>query len=539
METKRSKSVFSRLVALCLAFVFVFSMSMTALAADVPLSPDAKQSVTVGGLEPGVQVYLYRIVKVNIQDEQPASPVYLWEDGVKGWVTRQYSDYIGTDGEVTQEFQELNESASTAFWQTLAAAVKSGDPDLPAAYEEITGAGENSVTFSEVIPGEYIAIAKNTTGVKVYRPTTVSVLPSYDEKTDRWYLKDVTAPTMKSTEPSVTKTVDEKSVGAGDTVTYTITALIPEYPANVAHHEVIVADALETSKLAFNNDIAVKDQSGVPANITEDYTVEQNASIDGKQYTFAVTFTDDYIAAHAGQNVTVTYTAEVTREAVQVNDNTAVLIYNNDPYADAHQTKDSTVSVYSYGITFNKVNESDKALTDVQFELYKANAAHDGVDGNALKFTYENGAYKYDPKAGTGTTSTLDVDDSTGQIKISALDTGYYMLKETKASDSGQYVVPRSMILIFLSDDPADGTLDNTSDASISGNENVISIVGNQAAIKDNTLSFTVKNTPLDDSGLTLPVTGGMGTMIFTIAGILLMAGAVTMIVVIFRKKKA
>lgn len=43
----------------------------------------------------------------------------------------------------------------------------------------------------------------------------------------------------------------------------------------------------------------------------------------------------------------------------------------------------------------------------------------------------------------------------------------------------------------------------------------------------------------LDDSGLTLPVTGGMGTMIFTIAGILLMAGAVTMIVVIFRKKKA
>ena len=156
-----------------------------------------------------------------------------------------------------------------------------------------------------------------------------------------------------------------------------------------------------------------------------------------------------------------------------------------------------------------------------------------------MKFTYENGAYKYDPKAGTGTTSTLDVDDSTGQIKISALDTGYYMLKETKASDSGQYVVPRSMILIFLSDDPADGTLDNTSDASISGNENVISIVGNQAAIKDNTLSFTVKNTPLDDSGLTLPVTGGMGTIIFTIAGILLMAGAVTMIVVIFRKKKA
>src|SRR5699024_8849761 len=110
METKRSKSVFSRLVALCLGFVFVFSMSMTALAADVPLSPDAKQSVTVGGLEPGVQVYLYRIVKVNIQEEQPASPVYLWEDGVKGWVTRQYSDYIGTDGEVTQEFQELNES---------------------------------------------------------------------------------------------------------------------------------------------------------------------------------------------------------------------------------------------------------------------------------------------------------------------------------------------------------------------------------------------------------------------------------------------
>ena len=54
-----------------------------------------------------------------------------------------------------------------------------------------------------------------------------------------------------------------------------------------------------------------------------------------------------------------------------------------------------------------------------------------------------------------------------------------------------------------------------------------------------NSKHLGVDNTNYEDAGLQLPKTGGMGTLIFTIAGIILMAGAVTMITVIARRKKA
>ena len=42
--------------------------------------------------------------------------------------------------------------------------------------------------------------------------------------------------------------------------------------------------------------------------------------------------------------------------------------------------------------------------------------------------------------------------------------------------------------------------------------------------INDNVIAFKIENTNADDAGFNLPKTGGMGTMLFTIGGIVLMA---------------
>ena len=93
--------------------------------------------------------------------------------------------------------------------------------------------------------------------------------------------------------------------------------------------------------------------------------------------------------------------------------------------------------------------------------------------------------------------------------------------------------------------DEPDGKIDDLSVNSGSGN---VSSTGSAAlhpdadnkaySISGTTISFDVENTSADEAGFQLPTTGGMGTMIFTIAGILLMGGAVALIVVAARKKR-
>lgn len=59
-----------------------------------------------------------------------------------------------------------------------------------------------------------------------------------------------------------------------------------------------------------------------------------------------------------------------------------------------------------------------------------------------------------------------------------------------------------------------------------------------KATVNTKVISLIVENTSAEDAGFTLPTTGGMGTTIFTIVGILLMGGAAAMVVVISRRKK-
>lgn len=529
-------------MAMCMGVASVLPMGMTALAASVPLAPDAAQSVTVNGLEQGVKVDLYKVVDVNIKGNQLVYPLYAWNDNeqLKEWLeeydTEHQVDYIGDNGELNNAFQQLgnNTSQSRQFWNELAGDIKSGHIVLSSSYNA-TSSDTGSVTFSQVSPGEYIAVATNTqNGVKVYRPTTVTVLPTYHtEEPGGWYIDDLDPISMKSSSPFITKTVDEQSIGSGDTVNYRVTAVIPDYPENAAYNDVIIADALDETLALNSSSITVEDaQEGI------DYSLDtENASVDGENYTFIITFTDSFIEQNAGQEVTVTYSANATKDVAQFNENTAVLVYNHDPYTSQHQFKDSTVDVYSYGIVLTKVNEQGEALTDVEFELYKANETHTGVEGLPLAFTAEAGTYQYNPNAQEGTDTVLSTDRQ-GKVSVTGLDTGYYFFKETKASESDQYIVPDSMILVYMDDsNDTDGSLDQA-DASVEGNDNVISIVDGTVSTTQNLLLLTVRNTVLDNEGLVLPVTGGMGTMIFTIAGILLMAGGASMIVVILRKRR-
>ena len=110
------------------------------------------------------------------------------------------------------------------------------------------------------------------------------------------------------------------------------------------------------------------------------------------------------------------------------------------------------------------------------------------------------------------------------------LDLGTYTLKEIKAPEG--YTVPSEVTTIVLTDTAENlGELDavNVSGPNVKKDGAVID------ATYKNQLDLIIMNYKND---FNLPTTGGMGTMIFTVAGILLMGGAVILMVFVLRKKK-
>ena len=126
----------------------------------------------------------------------------------------------------------------------------------------------------------------------------------------------------------------------------------------------------------------------------------------------------------------------------------------------------------------------------------------------------------------TAVTPVSDIEISKeSSIQIDGLDTGTYRLIETKAPEG--YVKPTGYIEITL-EDTVDENSKNVPDGKLDKieitNNGTYEIINN-ATTGSGSFSFIVKNRTPED--FNLPVTGGTGTLMFTLGGIVVMGGAV------------
>ena len=564
MKVKHRKLLFSKLIALCLAVVMMMSLGMTVSAAVTEAST---KDVTVSGLDEGTTVSIYKVINVNINaNGQPENPMYTWTDGMAAWLEAHstYKDYIdAATNAVTDKFQQGTTAEEfRSFWHDVEAGIKDETISLTSAKDDETvPAGGSSVTFTDVAMGEYLLTAKG--GVKIYQPTTVLLVPEYDEDSSDWTLGDAvvgTAAQMKGEKPGIDKSVKDNgddpadnTVAVGDTVTFLLSADVPSYPEDATEKKFIISDKLGTG-LAFKGAVskstvhvwsdATATQEIDPTwyDVQADWTVPKT----NEKRTFAVIFNDAFFENYTGTNVYVTYDAEVTEDAFAngqdgVVENDTFLGYNNDPYnTDDYKEDTDKEKGYTYAISLEKVDSKGDAITN-----NKAVFQMEDPEGKLMYFNGTAGLYTYNSK---NTASTQDVTadletDANGVLKIQGLDEGVYTLTETQAPNG--YVLPNGTITITIIDDEPDGVID---DLSVNGGSGNVSSTGSAAlhpdvnnkaySISETTISFDVENTSADEAGFQLPTTGGMGTMIFTIAGILLMGGAVALIVVAARKKR-
>ena len=474
-------------------------------------------TITITGLEAGVKVYFYKLTTVdyNSDTDQLQDPAYTWVEEIRSWIKENYPDYIDeANDSVTDSFSDeiVESSTATSFYSKLASAIKGGECDLSVSFEGYTDGdpeypvtSENtvsSITASNLDMGTYLIIIEN--GYRVYTPVVANLLPEYDEESESWILNNVVT-SAKSTAISISKTIEDTEVetdtinySTSDIINYKIVADIPTYEEDSISTDYIITDTIESGISLDESSISVYGIKGTYEAELSDDAYSLKITDNG----FVVEFVYELISEY--ESIKITYTGGLMKDSSLVlseegNINSAILIYSNNPYSEdslIYQASNK-VTVYTYGIELQKVDKnSGESLTGAEFNLLDSK-------GTAMYFIYVEGIYYPANATDTDSTSTLIVDDE-GMLYIYGLDAGKYVLEETKAPAG--YLIATNTVTIKIVDDNLDGIIDDDTDAIYS-------------------IKFT------NTESFVLPVTGGIGSIIFTIIGIIFIAIGIFLII--------
>lgn len=347
----------------------------------------------------------------------------------------------------------------------------------PSAVKPAQVATGTTVTFTDLAAGVYyIDITPAEGSSTVYSPMVVVAITR--DANGNYEAVDKTA-TAKATTDDLEKKANDSLVHNGQVVNFTITKTLPNHVTTFVVYDY-------TTNLSSLKDVKAK--VTVEGKDAKEYTFVEAFNDEHKDNRFALDLTDlvydetDFVVDNAGKKVTIEYSATVADPE-----------YNEFKNEATYSTKDGEESTpkktegFEARITLEKTGLDNKILPGAEFTLTK--------NGTKLYFATknENGEYVYDETvtANTeGATDTLVTDDE-GLIKVVGLDEGTYQFTETKA--------PKGYSI----------------------NENIKPVV-----IKEGDASYSVELPVVDPTLVKLPFTGGMGTTIFTVLGVAIMAMA-------------
>ena len=533
----KEKAKLSKILALVMCLMLTLTMFSTYSFASITQDTDTA-NIIVNGVEAGVKVSAYQLTTVNYDytADQPESTPYEWVPEIETLVQAIDSSYVGTNG--INNFVTAITTGDTAenaksFYSKLAAAIRGADI---VATKEATVTGSptfpittnGSVTLEGLEMGTYLVLIEN--GYKVYTPSVVNLTPEF--KTDTWVLEDKELE-IKSSDPSITKTVtndtlDKDNYGTNDTISFKIVADVPKYISTSTSTGFFISDNLSDGLTLIEDSIKVYGQRGLAEK--EEIKIENGArgqdSTGGRLYLnlerpdeaqtpvdFMINFVYEQISSY--DKIIVEYTAKLSQDATTVvgstgNTNTAYLDYSNNPYGEELQTQTDTNKVYTYGMEITKTDMEESAIPNggAEFTL--------SLNDEVLYFvkTADGTYYLANEGDADGQATTNLVVDNNSKLRIYGLDTGTYSLTETKAPDGYYKATTPKTITITDEADGIDGILDDGDGTGI------------------------YKANFQNSSEFQLPVTGGMGTVIFAAGGIVFIGLGILLLTVVVKKNR-
>ena len=304
-------------------------------------------------------------------------------------------------------------------------------------------AANGSYTFGGLDTGYYLVIDR--TGYEA--STEVLVILQGMRPNAKIALKtlDYTTPVKTVYTPEIT--ANGNSVNIGDVVDFKIELKIPNFSMS-DEYSFIVYDIMDTAYDFIDTGVSYTlggaAYSGPAARIATsaeraDFINKSSLVLDGKQL-IVFDFGDirSVFAGDIGKTLIITYQAQVNNTIIDKNgviSNEAIVLENGN-YTSGDG---NTTTTKSYGFDFTKKNEDGETLVGVVFQLYRR--AYDEENkvwlsddngfpitaGNALTFTLKDGVYLFNPTAG-GSADLATI--ANGKLVIFGLAAGKYVLKE-------------------------------------------------------------------------------------------------------------
>ena len=465
-----------------------------------------------------------------------------------GWKYAVVDHYKSALGGSTKE-KNLNDLPSKTWEEkgtidSLSVLAESDTSGIPSGLTADDGTEKGKTAKTELPLGVYLVKETTTPSGHVAGEPFIVSIPSTNnynygkeggaqdaDGTGTGFVYDIVA-APKNSEVPVEKTADDTSVAIGQTVNYTVNTTIPKYGTEYFYEKdgkkvapkFEVYDTLSNGLTLDKKSITVK--AGDKVIDPNSYTI--NFENIGEK-TFLLSFKSTYLETMEGsQAITITYSAKVNENAVYENGNTAGVKYSNKPGENGEgDPVEKKENVYTYGIDLTKTgdkNDDDKTgLNGAEFTLSSENAKLLTVLINGTKVVVNKNTTDSEVnKKTTDSIPTATYNKKNGKLVFHGLAEGTYTLTETKAPAG--YTLLKNPITIVI-EAAEDGKI---ASATVDGQT-----IGTKK-IENGVVPVNIEN----HSGFTLPGTGGMGTYIFTIGGLVVMAGAV-LLLVSSKKKRA
>ena len=468
-----------RMVSLVLIMALLASMAVTAMAAN--------DSITIKNARKGEKYQLYKLFDLSVDNaDNPNAYTYTVNSAWKSFFDGEGKQYITlVDGRV----DDIKNGKTGAADLAEAAAAWSGKPaPVKTATCETTGdALEGTVVFEKLENGYYLITSSLGTVAMTETAPGKSVV-EIDEKNP---VDTITKQVKEDSKPEADAWGIENDAQVGDTVEFKSVATILKNTRNVK-----IYDKMDEG-LTYSGDVKIE---GLTEG--EEYTVDENTA-DG--YAFIITFADSYLEGlTADTTLTLTYTAILNENAIVVTENegnksTAIDDQINKikiTFGDAQFVEAETVTKTHKFSVYKHAKDSTANLAGATFSLKKGKEENSTVV-NLIRIDDNN--YRVANSEETGVVETfITVED--GDIVIWGVDSDDdYTLEEISAPDGYNKLTSEVKVTVEA------------------GNETRADII--------------------NSTGTQLPTTGGMGTKMFYIVGMMLMTGSAVMLITRRRMK--
>lgn len=555
-----------RLAALLLAMVMVLGISCTVLAAEVDTGhsnktnkPTTTEADLTGHTYKAYQIFSGTQAEGENKNELASID---WGNDInkEAFLSALKDDFVDTVKQLdstntieTSPFASCEDAAAVAQamsgWSgdTIEDGKVTKEDVLARAFailaeKNLNEGAEGKTPGASLDPGYYLVVDETTLSEGTNQVRNLSVLQMTKQdnftpvnKTD---VPELTkrVKEVNDSEPSTESEVNWVSVAdydIGDTIDFILTGTLPTDYATYETYEYIFHDTQNASLQLKTDSIKVfvnNIQITTGFNIITEAGEEENKTSDG--CTFEVRFDD------LKKIPSITHESIITVEYQSVLNGTGTSSgYENKAYVNYSnrsnglgKTPEDKVVIFTFDLTANKVDGDAVSLPGAGFALFKkvddqevpinitGSVAKD-EDGNAVA-DLENGQIAY--------YEILGNDKTTFEFK--GIDAGTYVLRETTVPAG--YNKAEDMTFKVVAEYDTDKTLKILKVVKEDGTEISSTDDGSDAAFTVNLTNGSMSTNVVNQKGVTLPSTGGIGTTIFYIIGGILVIGAGILLVV-------